>query len=502
MSGQGTVNILIVDDNERARTRLIEHLRYPDLRIVGESSFGAAAASWAAQLNVDVVIVAIEEPIARALRTVELLTTGERAWPVIAVSARNDRDMIRNAMLAGARDYVALPASDDDLRKAILRVYQRDQERRSLPVDRGALSGFGTVVTVFGVKGGIGKTVTAVNLAAAITLGTKHHVALVDADLQFGDCAVMLDLVPERTIADAVSEVDPAKPHLIDPYLAEHASRLSLLAAPLTPGDADRVGPDDVGNVLRSLAASRDFVVIDTSPQIDAVTALAIDLSAVVLVLVTPEVPSVRRTKAALTLLEEAGYSRDKIKLVLNRANRRAEVAQPDLEAALGSPIYAEIPEDRAVPRSITAGEPLVIANPRSAAGRAYLDLGRKLSGASEGQRRGGFLGLFGRRGELESDAAPPPPNPLVSDALARAWSPVSGGAAANGRSAPADGIPGPGTVADAAEPEPERSPARTLDRAEAADRDEAESGPVPTRLNDAGDGARLATPASETHHG
>ena len=124
--------------------------------------------------------------------------------------------------------------------------------------------------------------------------------------------------MPERTIAEAVAEVDPAMPHLIDSYLMDHASHLSLLAAPSNPGAADQITPDDVGNVLKSLAATNDFVIVDTSPQIDAVTALAIDLSAIVLVMVTPEIPAVRRTGAALTLLQEAGYSRDKIKLLVN----------------------------------------------------------------------------------------------------------------------------------------------------------------------------------------
>jgi pilus assembly protein CpaE len=504
MSSQGAVNILLVDDNEKARANLIDLLRYPDLRIVGESSFGASAASWASQLHVDVVIVAIEEPVARALRTVELLTTGSQSWPVVAVSASNDRDMIRNAMLAGARDYVVLPAANDELRKSVLRVYQHEHERRSVPGDRG-YNAYGTVITVFGVKGGIGKTATAVNLAAAITSGSKHHVALVDADLQFGDCAVMLDLVPERTICDAVSEIDPAKPHLIDPYLTEHSSRLSLLAAPTDPRDANEVTAEDVGNVLKSLAATRDFVVVDTSPQIDTVTALAIDLSAIVLLLVVPEVPSIRRTKAALTLLEEAGYTRDKLKLVVNRASRRSEVANADLEAALGYPIYMEVPDDRAIAQSITTGVPLVIANPKSDAGRAYLELGLKLSGASDGQRRRGLFGLFGRGGpELETTVAPPP-NPIATDdALLGAWAPVLGGGATVERWA-ADAEEAP----DVAEETPERRNIFLLPASEAPPpaaspgglERELEAMRAAFSANGAADD-QPATPASETRHG
>jgi pilus assembly protein CpaE len=238
----------------------------------------------------------------------------------------------------------------------------------------------------------------------------------------------MLDLVPERTIVDAAGEVDAATPHLIEPYLTDHASRVSLLAAPASPADVDRVTPDVVGHALKSLAATNDFVIVDTSPQIDGVTALAIDLSAIVLVLVTPEVPCVRRTRAALDLLEAAGYSRDKIKLILNRAGKRAEVPNADLEQALGYPVYAEIPDDRAVVRSITAGAPVVMSDAKSDAARAFLDLGRKLTGAQGRQRGRGRRGWFWRRGrDLDAAAVPAPPNPVEADALLAAWAPAIG---------------------------------------------------------------------------
>jgi pilus assembly protein CpaE len=430
MSGTSTVNVLIVDDNDKTRAKLVDQLRYSDIRIVGESSFGAAAASWSSYLGVDVVIVAIDEPIARALRTVELLTTGTPSWPVIAVSTLNDRELMRKAMLAGARDYMILPAPGDDLRTSVIRVYQREHERRRAPVDHDRPTGFGTIITIFGVKGGIGKTTTAVNVAAGIAQGTKHHVALVDADLQFGDCAVMLDIVPERTIAEAVGEADPTTPHLIDSYLMDHASHLSLLAAPMNPSAADQVTPEDVGRVLRSLAATQDFVIVDTSPQIDAVTALAIDLSSIVLIMVTPEITCVRRTGAALALLQDAGYSQDKIKLLVNRAGKRTEVPNKELVAALGYPIYAEIPDDRGIAHSITRGMPIVMSGKKSPSGRAYLDLGRRLAGVPGKQRWGVFGGWRSRRGhDAESAAVPPPPHPVATGALLDAWAPAIGAA-------------------------------------------------------------------------
>jgi MinD-like ATPase involved in chromosome partitioning or flagellar assembly len=266
-----------------------------------------------------------------------------------------------------------------------------------------------------------------VNIAAGIAQGTSNRVALVDADTQFGDCAVMLDLVPERTIVDAAGEVDPASPNLIEPYLTDHPSHLSLLAAPSTPGDANLVTPELIGNALKSLAATHDFVVIDTSPQIDALTALIIDLSSIVLVVVTPEVPCVRRTRAALDLLEAAGYSRDKIKLVLNRSVKKAEVPTAELEGALGYPIYAEIPDDRAVVRAITLGVPVVMSDAKSDAGRAFLGLGRKLAGVTVAQQRSSRGWGRKRRPDSDVGAVPEAPNPVAAGALLAAWAPAIG---------------------------------------------------------------------------
>jgi pilus assembly protein CpaE len=226
------LKILVVDDDDKARARTIGKLRFPDVQVVGESTLGAAAYTWAEQLDVDIALVSVEEPVARSLRTIEALTVGPKSWPVVAISSLNDRDTMRKAIVAGVRDYLVLPAEPNELRSAVLAVQHAEQARRQAS-EEGARSGrLGTIVTVFAVKGGVGKSTVATNIAAALAQETRYHVALLDLDLHFGDAAVLLDVAPSSTLADAVTELDPTRPQSIAPFLTPHVSRLKLLAAP------------------------------------------------------------------------------------------------------------------------------------------------------------------------------------------------------------------------------------------------------------------------------
>ncbi len=382
------IKVLVVDDNEKARDRLIEQLRFEDVEVVGESTLGAAAFTWAEHLSVDLVVVAIEEPVARALRTVETLTVGSRTWPVIGLSSQGDRETMRKAMLAGVRDYLVSPVSGEDLRRAIVSIHNTEQARRRA-AEGGHAGRVGTIVTVFGVKGGIGKSTLATNVAVGLAQETKQHVVLVDLDLQFGDDAVMLDIVPTLTIADAAQGLERMDPQLISGFLAEHPSRLKLLAAPTDPEGAEAITGEQVTQVLEALAATNDYVVVDTGAAIDDISMPALDLATIVVLTVVPEVTCIRRSKAALTLMQEWGYSRDKLKLVVNRTRRRAEVSIKEIEQVLDYPIHAEIPDDRAVQKAISLGTPVAMSGPKTKSGRAIIEMGRGMAGMPKPARRG-----------------------------------------------------------------------------------------------------------------
>ena len=125
--------------------------------------------------------------------------------------------------------------------------------------------GLGKVITVFSTKGGAGTSMLATSLAVSLTQRSSGPVCLIDADLQFGDAAVMLKLTPRHTIVDAVAALDRIDPNFLGQLLMTHEpSGLRVLAAPLEPAFADRIGASDMVQIVEMLRTFCSVVVIDT----------------------------------------------------------------------------------------------------------------------------------------------------------------------------------------------------------------------------------------------
>ncbi|NMA02292.1 MAG: AAA family ATPase, partial [Clostridia bacterium] len=160
-------------------------------------------------------------------------------------------------MKAGAREYLVKPFDTDELSNTIRRTYQLEQQRmgtiENISGNKGQQKIDPQVVTVFGTKGGVGKTTISVNMAAQLTKRTKKKVVLVDLDLQFGDVSVFLNIVPKKTIAELVQERGKLTIDLIESYLIPHISGIKILPAPLRPELAELITPDHILEILAIL---------------------------------------------------------------------------------------------------------------------------------------------------------------------------------------------------------------------------------------------------------
>ena len=276
--------------------------------------------------------------------------------------------MVRSAFRAGVDDVVAVSADDSEVLGAIFRSMSRvgaqlDAVQRPATVaPQPASTSVGRVVTVFGTKGGMGKSVVAVNLAVALARQMTEPVVLVDASLQFGDVAIMLQLPPEHTITEAVLAGDRLDGGLLEGILLRHKpSGLLVLAAPPDPMSADQIGRPDLLNILTVLRERFAFVVVDTSPRIEDSTLVALQAADDILMLTNLDVMSLKNGRLGLQTLHGLGIQRAKVKLILNRANTQGGLTRADAERAIKMKVATALPSEPLVAESVNRGVPMML---------------------------------------------------------------------------------------------------------------------------------------------
>ncbi len=360
--------VIIVDPDQEGRTEIQKMLALSSFAVLGQTGYGREAIVLAKQSKPDVLMVAIEEPIVRATKMVEALADLLPQSPIVVYSSSKDIDSIRRAMLAGAKDYLITPVKEEELVRSVHTVLA--QEERCRQRLRGEVEGpatVGKVITVFGAKGGIGKTTIATNLAAAIAQETRESVVLVDLDPRFGDVGILLDIPAERSIADLALPAEEITKELIQDSLYTHNTGVTILAAPVRPTEWRNVQVGHIERVVTLLAQTYDYVFLDTPGTFNDVVTRALELATTVLLVTTPHVASLKDTLLAINMLRSWNLDQDKIKLVVNATNDATSALPKDMERMLGQEVFWSIPYDPNIPVTAQLGTPAVIAQTKAA---------------------------------------------------------------------------------------------------------------------------------------
>jgi pilus assembly protein CpaE len=320
-----------------------------------------------------------------ALELVERLLSAHREVGAILVSTEDSADLLRSALRAGIKDVLATPVETGQLLDAVGRIAEAlhpaaapaaaaegPGELDLIPED-GEL---GHVITVFSTKGGAGKSVISSNLAVLLAARSEKPVCLIDADLQFGDIAVMLKLSPQHTIVDAVSALDRLDPALMRNLLVEHeGSGLLVLPAPLEPAFADQIGAAEMVRIVEVLRTFCSFVILDTPAYFNDVVLGLIEISDDVLLVAGMDIPNIKNVKIGLQTLRLLNTPMEKLRLILNRANSKVKLDVGEVERTLQVQADALIPSDVVVPQAVNKGLPVVLSAPKSSVSRALEQL-------------------------------------------------------------------------------------------------------------------------------
>ena len=345
--------------------------------------------------DLDLLVLGPSNAHEAALESFSLLLELDSDLPVVLATGTITAQLLRAALRFGLRDVIQAPFSAEEIHQ-VLRDSERRSKRRVAPVAPVEPAGPkpGRVITVASAKGGSGKTVTATNLALLLAREAgPGKVAIVDADLQFGDVCLVLQLEPKLTIFNAAQEIDRLDESLIDSLLTKHVEGVSVLAAPLEPAFADEVSTAVLIEVVTRLRDRFAYVVVDTASLLDELLLSLLERADDVIFIVDMDLPSVKNAKLALETLRLLKFPSSKIKVVLNRSNAKARLDEGEIERSLKMKISASIPSDGLVPASVNEGRPVVLSAPRSKVAKGFesvagLILGEVAESAKATKRR------------------------------------------------------------------------------------------------------------------
>jgi pilus assembly protein CpaE len=376
-SAEDQIRVLIVDDIAETRENIRKLLQFEaDIEVVGAARTGEEAISLARETKPDVVLMDINMPDMDGISATEALLKDVPYAQIVILSVQSEADYMRRAMLAGARDFIAKPPSGDELIATIRSLSGRAREHRAklerpVPQVASPTPGMGyalpegKLVAVYSAKGGVGCTVMATNLAVGLHTDETPAV-LVDASLQFGDIAVSLNLQAKFSIADVSTRAEEIDSEFIEDVLLNHESGLRILAAPQRPEMADEVNAEQVRKVLQHLRRHFAYVIV----------LAVLDIADTLVMVVTPEIPSIKDARLLFDLLTVLEFPRDRVFFILNKMDRKSGITPDAIEENLSCTVHGVVPiDEKSISASVNRGIPILLSDRSSAASKSIFEI-------------------------------------------------------------------------------------------------------------------------------
>lgn len=359
------INVMLVSKVDRNITAIKQLIDDEEIAIKAEASGGTVALDKIENLSPDIIIMTMGAGDTDVLNLAERIILHRPRTHVILLAEYLDIDILQSAMKIGAHNVIEFPKSSKEFGEYIKSVFHNETTKINALSDKQNLSWMSRVISIFGAKGGLGKTTIACNLAVKLAESNKK-VALLDLDLQFGDIHIFLDIVPKDTISELVQESFAANIDSVRSFMTVHSSGVHVLCAPKSPEYAEMISAEKIQSLLGLLRSYYDYVIIDTPPSFTDVTMTALESSSTILFVTGLDISILKNSKLSLSLLDSLQQT-EKIRLIVNRAMDMSSISINDVQGILGLPIWAKIPSDYKVAvTALNRGIPFVITDPTS----------------------------------------------------------------------------------------------------------------------------------------
>jgi pilus assembly protein CpaE len=378
--------VLVVDDDLNIQRVLVFTLKQEGFEVLVASD-GAAGVESARDAEPDLILMDVTMPKLDGYAATQQIRASERGGkrvPIIMLTSEADVGERVKGLRAGADDDIVKPFHPLELIARIRALLARSGSTAlAIGTDHATL---GRLCLFYGAKGGVGTTTIAINAGIALTAELKRKTLLVDANLQFGDLRVFLDLALETaSIVNAMSEPD-LDGELFKKLVVHHHSGLDLLLAPTSPESADivmerqRSDPALLTNLLNIARRQYDYTVVDMAKSIDDFNLQLFDEADVIFVVMTADLSCLKNVQLVLKTMDNLGYERSKLQLVLNRSNAYTGINVKNAESVLGRKIdHQVINEYHGAISALNSGEPFMFSRPDGPLGRSVSDFAREV---------------------------------------------------------------------------------------------------------------------------
>lgn len=377
------ISIVLVSKQTNVCRELRQYLGTdPELEVLDQAAGSDEALEKVDLISPQILLVNAGGSDSDAVSLAERVIQRKPRTFVILLMQQMTLDGLQAASSAGCHNVTGYPENAKELCDYVHRVYIAENDRiTALDTNERAVWS-SRVITVFGAKGGLGKTTIAVNLALKLA-ERKKKVAILDLDLLFGDVHIFMDVEPKETVADLVQEsvnsIDSVRA-----FMTVHPSGIHILCAPKTPEYAETVSGERIQSLLALLRSHYDYVIVDTGVNFSDPTLAALEASTTILFITGLDVSVLKNSKVAMSVLESLGQKK-KVRVIINRAVEINSITISDVQRIVDAPILSRIPSDYMVAvAALNQGQPFVRSAPKAKLSLAIGDIAEKIVTGSD----------------------------------------------------------------------------------------------------------------------
>lgn len=362
--------LLVHDDVERCTTIRNAIKANPDLNLISETQTGREGLFAAATMltgHPRMLIVRLNLGDMTGFDFIaQVRQKAHDIYIIPALEGTEGGQVWQNLLQLELRDVLVGPIPQQEVSKVLATAAPRAQERFDHNRAPAAIEGEAFVISVVSARGGIGKSVVATNLAAAMAK-LSDSVTLLDFSLNPGDFAVMLDDVPRNNIMDSVQQGGALDAEYLNNTLALHPRlRFRYLASPNQEFDASGFDYNVAAAIMAATRTLSQYIVVDTGNAMAGPTIAAIDASDIIFLITSRDVARLLSAKNLIKFLKnDRQVTNQKLKVLVNEAEIGAEISESEIESLLEHPVAAYLPCNAGpITFSINSGAPIVVAEP------------------------------------------------------------------------------------------------------------------------------------------